>query len=191
MNTQWSVSFKTAGIRLLTLGVIIATLLVNIGLVMAQVIPPRILTGDAYYYVSEWGGVEIWADYSIKERDPAAGSAKGDIQVTVYDPWNGLKTLVFVPECVKFEGNTVTVVLEVVQKTGAGNGQVGEHAKWQLVDGGSPGAGQDAFTIINYQLDPWIEYWPEGVPAPNCSSFEPVAGWELPITVTSGNLTVH
>lgn len=191
MNTRKFVRFGKLAMRMFTLGTIFISLLATTGLGNVQAKSPRMLTGDTYFYVAEWGGVEIWTIYNIKEVDPTTGTARGTIRATVYDPWNGWKSLVFVPECVKFTEDRVTVVMEITQKTGMGNGEVGEHAKWQIYDGGSPGIGKDAFTIINYQLDPWIEYWPVGAVAPDCATFDPVPGWETPVFVTAGNLTIH
>lgn len=190
MKTQRSRPHEMS-LRLVISGVICVTLLLTAGLITAQAKPPRMLTGGAYFYVPEWGGVKIWTAFAIREIDPVTGTAEGSVEATVYDPSTGWKSLVFVPECVKFEDRTVTMVLEVTQKTGVGNGEVGEHAKWQVYDGGNPGAAEDTWTIKNYQLDPWIEYWPAGVPAPDCASFEADPDWEPPLNVTHGNLIVH
>ena len=187
MKTQWFISVRMLGMRLVSLGVISIFLVTSIGPFAVQAKPPRMLTGDTYFYVAEWGGVEIWTMYEIKETDPISGAAVGTVQAKVYDPWNGWKSLVFSPECVNFTAHAVTMVMEIQQKTGEGNGEVGEHAKWQIVDGGSPGRQNDSLTIINYQEDPWIEYWPVGVAAPSCTS----PGTGAPIFVTEGNLTIH
>jgi hypothetical protein len=151
--------------------------------------PPRMLTGSVYFYVSDWGGVKIWNTYFIEETNPTTGAAKGSIWVTVFDPANGWKSLVFVPECVKFKEHSVTIVTRVAHKIGVGNGEVGEHAKWQMYDGGYPGRAKDTLTLKNYQDDPWIEYWPVGVPAPDCTPIEPGTG--STIFVTAGNLTIR
>lgn len=190
MKTQWSRPHKVS-LRLVISGAICVALLLTAGLITAQAKPPHMLTGGAYFYVPDWGGVEIWTTVDVREIDPTTGAAKGSVQATVYDPSAGWKSLVFVPDCVKFEDRMVTMVLEVTQKTGVGNGEVGEHAKWQIYDGGIPGAAKDTWTIKNYQLDPWIEYWPADVPAPDCSSFDADPDWEPPLYVTHGNLTVH
>jgi hypothetical protein len=196
MNTRWFVSFRKLGMRLVACGMILLFLLMTTAPASVQATSPRMLTGDTYFYVSDWGGVEIWMNYSIHEQAPDIGAAKGKITITVHDPWiPGWKSLVYVPECVKFAENTVTIVVEITKKNGVGNGEVGEHAKWQFYDGGAPGhtkdSTKDSFTIINYQLDPWIEYWPVGIEAPTCDSFDPVPGWEVPVYVTDGNLTIH
>ena len=192
METRRSVPYRKIGARLAIFGMITIALFIFVGSVAVQAEPPRMLTGGVYFYVSDWGGVEIWNNYNIKELDPTTGTAQGTVKVTVYDPsTDGWKSMVFVPECVKFFDNRVTIVFEVAKKTGVGNGEVGEHAKWQIYDSGSPGIGVDSMTIKNYQLDPWIEYWPVGVDAPTCTIFDPIPGWETPIFITEGNLTIH
>lgn len=180
-------SVRMLGLRLVTFGVIFIFLLTSTGSAAVQAKPPHMLTGDTYFYVADWGGVEIWTTFEIKETNPINGTAAGRVQATVYDPWYGWKSIVFIPECVSFTAHAVNIVMEIQQKTGEGNGEVGEHAKWQIVDGGSPGILKDSLTIINYKEDPWIEYWPVGVDAPNCTSSDTV----VPIFVAKGNLTIH
>ena len=193
MKKQWFASIKKLGIRLIACGLILFPLLMAVETASVQAkSPPRVLTGTAYFYVEEWGGVKIWQNYYIKEINPTTNAVKGIVYVTVYDPSvNGWKSLVMVPECAKFKDHTLTIVMEVVHKTGVGNGEVGEHAKWQVFDGGSPGNNKDTLTILDYQLDPWIEYWPVGVKAPTCDSFNPDPDWEAPLYVTNGDLTIH
>lgn len=187
MKTQWFMSVRMLGLRLVTFGVIFILLLISAGSAAVQAKPPRMLTGDTYFYVAEWYGVEIWTSFEIRETNPINGAAVGTVQATIYDPWNGWKSLIFSPECANFAEHDMTIVMEIQQKTGDGNGEVGEHAKWQIVDGGSPGRQKDSLTIFNYQEDPWIEYWPVGTPAPSCTSSDSSST----IFVTKGNLTIH
>ena len=164
---------------------------------MALASAPRMLTGDVGFFVPEWGNAVIKMTFDVHEANLVSHAASGIVTVQLNSDY-GSKNLSFAPTCMYFgEDNTSKPTLILVMKvtettvTEAGTGLVGEYAKWLVRDGGTPGSKGDEITIKSYQLDPtWIEYWPAGSP-PDCTTFESTPGYEYPIPVKEGNLTIH
>jgi hypothetical protein len=135
----------------------------------------------------------VWLEFDVHQVDPSTYEANGMIHAQVNTPARGWKRLWYEAKCVSFtEVNgkpAATVVATIVRRKGWDeypySGDPGEHLKWQVVDGGTPGASGDTWSLQWY--DAWnIEYWPADS-EPGCSDY---VGTQT-IPVDYGNLVIH
>jgi hypothetical protein len=138
-----------------------------------------------------WG--HVWIEFSVHQVDPSSGEATGMIMARVDNPVRGTKHLWYEPKCVSFTevgGKPAAIlVATIVRREGweayPGAGDPGEHLKWRVVDGGTPGVEGDLWSLQWYQ--PGVkEYWPADS-QPSCSDYQATGT----LLVTYGNLVIH
>jgi hypothetical protein len=138
-----------------------------------------------------WG--RVWIQFNVHQEDPITYEAKGMIKARVDNPQFGTKRLWYEPRCVSFtevDGKPAAIlVATIVRREGwdahPAPGNPGEHLRWRVVDGGTPGAKGDTWSIDWY--DDWkVEYWPAEIP-PGCSDYQATS--TLPVNY--GNLIIH
>jgi hypothetical protein len=153
----------------------------------------RGVTGGIYMFVPQWGDLRVWLTFDVHELDPDSHAATGIVRAQLFSPNDGWKRLDFRAECVKFDTDaqgkqTAVFIVEILRKDGWGQGLPGEHGRFWVRDGGTPGTQGDQWINQSYSLDPWIEYWPTTLPAPDCESFTPD---QPPPEVMASNLVIH
>ena len=154
---------------------------------------PR-LTGGIQFSAPGWGDLTIWQQYSVFQTDPSTHAAKGHVNGQIYSPTDGWRRIDAEATCLAVTeepdgSKTAVVVAQLVSKRGWGAGELGEHARFWVRDGGTPGAAGDQWMTQSYQWEPeWLEFWPADEPAPDCESFIPD---ESPFAVNHGNLVIH
>jgi hypothetical protein len=154
--------------------------------------PPKV-TGGVVFPVPQWGDLRIWLRFSVHEVDPVIHAAEGQVNVQIYSPYEGWRRWEGVPVCVKAGGDeaggTAVMVIKITSKSGWGDGEPGEHAKFWVRDGGTPASEGDQWMTQSYQWEPeWKEFWPKDVPPPDCES---ITLDESPIDIEGGNLVIH
>ena len=179
--------------RILIVLVLVAVFLIPGGPAPALAHSPGTVAGSVYFPVPQWGDLQIWLDFDVREVNPVTHQATGLVRAQLYSPADGWKRLDLHPECVVFgtgpDGKkTAVFVVEILRKEGWGQGAPGEHGRWWVRDRGTPGKQGDQWMIQSYDPVNWIEYWPIDVPAPDCASFTPD---EKPIKVERGDLVIH
>jgi hypothetical protein len=181
--------------RILIALVLVAMFLIPGGSTPALADSPGKVTGLTYFSVPDWGNLRIWLSFDVREVNPVTHKATGLVLAQLYSPTDGWKRLALRPECVVFgkdsDGKkTAVFVVEILRKEGWGQGAPGEHGKWWVRDGGTPGKQGDQWLIQYYDPDPdnWTEYWPVTVPAPDCESFK---SDDTPLNVARGNLVIR
>ena len=155
----------------------------------------RGITGGIGFEPPDWGMYfRVWQEYDVHQVDPSTHEAKGMIHAQVYTPMFGWKRLWFEAECVSFgevDGRpAATVVATIVRREGWDDiptaGDPGEYLKWQLIDGGTPGASGDVWRLQYYDYDNFVEYWPT-YPDGGCDDFCA----DETNYVDYGNLVIH
>jgi hypothetical protein len=159
------------------------------------------LTGGMYF-VADWGGTyEVWQRYNIHETEPwwdeqgVRHNAVGHIDYKIYHEDWGWRRVDTIPVCIEFGVDTdgtpmATIVLQITRVEGWGHGEPGEHSKFFIRDGGTPGSAGDQWNMEYYQAEPWIEFWPKDVPPPECSSSNP-ANMDYWWDISRGDLMIH
>jgi hypothetical protein len=162
----------------------------------------RKLTGGMYF-VADWGDrYEVWQQYNVQETDPwvdesgVVHNARGQVNYKLYNErMGGWRRVQTTPICVAFgedlDGTPMaTIVLRLDSVRGWGWGEPGEHSKFYIRDGGTPGGQGDQWNMEYYQMDPWIEFWPKDVPPPDCTSSNP-DNMDVWWDISRGNLMIH
>jgi hypothetical protein len=160
------------------------------------------LTGGMYF-VADWGDkFEVWQEYNVHETEPwengdgIVHNARGHIDYKIFEEGLGWRRVKTTPICVAFSEDPdgtpmATVVVRLDRVEGWGWGEPGEHSKFFIRDGGTPGSNGDQWNMEYYQVRPeWIEFWPVDVPPPDCVSNIPENRdfwWDI----SRGNLVIH
>lgn len=155
--------------------------------------PDPQLTGGIQFSAPGWGDLTIWQQYGVRQVDPSTHEATGIVNWKIYSPTDGWRSIDARATCLAVTdqpngSKTAVVVARLVSVQGWGGGKPGEHAKFWVRDGGTPGAAGDQWMMESFQWDPWLEFWPDNVPAPNCESFSPD---DAPFNVEHGNLVIR
>ena len=182
--------------RIISGTLVLATLLIVVGLLIAQAKRIPKVTGDVGF--DSWG-MEIQLTFDVKETDPVTHQAMGKVTAKAAEDY-----LEFVPICISFgqeDGKpNAIMVLKVTQTTRSdvGMGLIGEYGKWMVLDGGTPGSNGDQWTVQSYQpptnletWEGWIEYWPADGEPPGCEDFSPNPVSDTAQYVVEGNLFIH
>jgi hypothetical protein len=164
---------------------------------------PRRISGDIGFTVPEWGNPKVWFHFDVLQLSRRTHRAWGQVSWILYneslegEQWRYLTTR---PTCVIFgeyqERPAATFVVQIVTKTGFGQGEPGEYAVVWVLDGGTPGSEGDFWAKPSYQDQPdWIEFWPEDDP-PACEDYPPEDLPEglippQPVAVQGGDLVIH
>jgi hypothetical protein len=168
-------------------------MLALVGSAPAWADPPGKVTGGINLEPPDWGSYfRVWIRFDVHQVDPSTLEAKGPIEGRVYSELLGVKRLWFEAKCVNFctvEGKPSAIVVgQIVRREGwdgiPGAGDPGEYFRWQVTDGGTPGADGDVWRPEFYDYDEFVEYWPEN---PGCTAIVPHAE----NYADSGNLVVH
>lgn len=152
------------------------------------------LTGGIQFSAPTWGDLTIWQQYNVYQTNPSTHAAKGIVNWQIYSSTDGWRSINAKATCLAVakqpDGSKVAVVVaRLVSVRGWGGGLPGEHARFWVRDGGTPGSAGDQWMMQSYQWEPeWLEFWPANVPAPDCESFTPD---EEPFNVEHGNLIIH
>jgi hypothetical protein len=153
--------------------------------------------------VADWGDrFEVWQRYEIQQTEPwvpgIGVNARGKVNYQIYHEGMGWRRLQTTPICIAFgedpaDGTPMaTMVLRIDRVLGWGSGNPGEHTKFFIRDGGTPGAEGDQWSMQYYDWYP-DEFWPADEPPPDCTyePEDPDAKIESWWDISRGNLTIH
>jgi hypothetical protein len=170
-------------------------MLAFVGSVPAWADSPGKVTGVMNLEPPDWGMYfRVWIRFDVHQVNPSTYEAEGPIEARVYNEVFGVKRLWYQAKCVNFgevDGSPAAIVVgQIVRREGWDDiptaGNPGEYFKWQLIDGGTPGADGDVWRLQFYDYSSFTEYWPE-YPTGGCDDF---AADETNYA-DYGNLAVH
>jgi hypothetical protein len=149
---------------------------------------PGGITGGVRFASPEWGVDQGWIRLTVHEVNPETQEAAGWVRWQEYNADGGWRHLSSQVICAAFgedageDGQTAVFVVQVTSKRGWGALEPGQHVKFWVHDGGTPGSAGDEWSTL---------FWPadDDYSVPACGyEWVPV---EYRVAVTGGNLVIH
>lgn len=139
------------------------------------------ITGDIDFAVPDWGLQHGWFRLNVVAPKHEGDAPTGLVRWVEVNANDELRYVMAEPSCLTLshDGKSALLTLHITSRRGWGDGQADQWVNLWLHDGGSPGAGKDAFAT---------PFWPPQDQNPGCDYVEPEVNI---VTAVAGNLVIR